>query len=114
MPTKRTFLDIVHHLQHHSSAILMKHLPRLWSDVNTLCFSDLPLKLTVVSLMKMNVLPADSPLKTVFMDAAWDCWEAIQVGLFIIVNDKKVHVIKVNSLLLTERDQNKTRNIYST
>lgn len=114
VPTKNTFLEIVQHLQHYSPIIIMKHLPRLWSDISTLCISDLSLKLKVVSLMKMNVLPADSPLKTVFMDAAWDCWETIQVGLFIIVNDKKVHVIKINSLLLTERDQYKTRNIYST
>ncbi|XP_043600348.1 protein PTCD3 homolog, mitochondrial isoform X2 [Bombus pyrosoma] len=81
VPTKRTFLEIVKHVKHHSPAILMKHLPRLWSDVNTLCFSDLSLKLEVISLMKMNVLPADSPLKTVFMDAAWDCWKSIQFAI---------------------------------
>ncbi|XP_071865828.1 small ribosomal subunit protein mS39 [Bombus fervidus] len=78
VPTKRTFQDIVEHFKHHSSATLMKYLPRLWSDINTLCFTDLPLKLKVLSLMKMDVLPAASPLKTIFMDAAWDCWEAIQ------------------------------------
>lgn len=78
VPTKRTFLDIVEHLKHHSSAILMKYLPRLWSDINTVCIADLPLKLKVLSLMKMDVLPAASPLKTIFMDAAWDCWKAIQ------------------------------------
>lgn len=78
VPVRRTFLEIIKHLRHHSPEILMKHLPRLWSDVNTICFTDLPLKLKVLSLMKMDVLPADSPLKTVFMDAAWDCWISIQ------------------------------------
>lgn len=89
MPTKRTFVDIVQRIKHYSPAVVMKHIQRLWSDIHTLCYTDLPLKLEVLSLIKMDVLPADSPLKTVFMDAAWDCWQAIQVGLFIIVNDKK-------------------------
>lgn len=112
MPTTHCFLEIIKHLEHHSPAIVVKYLQRLWSDIHSLYYTDLSLKLEVLSLMKMDVLPADSPLKTVFMDAAWDCWQAIQVGLFIIVNDKKVHVIKINNLLLTGRD--KTRNIFST
>lgn len=114
MPTTHCFLEIIQHLKLHSPAIVVKYLQKLWLDIHSICHTDLSLKLEVLSLMKMDVLPADSPLKTVFMDAAWDCWQAIQVGLFIIVNDKKVHVIKINNLLLTERDHNKTRNIFST
>lgn len=114
VPSRRIYLEIIQHLKHYSLAISMEHLHRLWSDIYVLCYTDHPLKLEVLSLVKMDVLPADSPLKTVFMDAAWNCWQVIQVGLFIIVNDKKVHVIKINNLLLTDRDQNKTRNIFST
>ncbi|XP_033343654.1 protein PTCD3 homolog, mitochondrial [Bombus vosnesenskii] len=81
VPTTRCFLEIVQHLKHNSPAIVVKYLQRLWLDIHSLCYTDLSLKLEVLSLMKMDVLPADSPLKTVFMDAAWDCWQTIQTKI---------------------------------
>ncbi|XP_068978689.1 small ribosomal subunit protein mS39 isoform X2 [Bombus flavifrons] len=79
VPSRRIYLEIIQHLKHSSSAISMEHLLRLWSDIHALCYADHPLKLEVLSLVKMDVLPADSPLKTAFMDAAWDCWQVIQI-----------------------------------
>ncbi|XP_033174927.1 protein PTCD3 homolog, mitochondrial isoform X3 [Bombus impatiens] len=78
VPTTHCFLEIIQHLKLHSPAIVVKYLQKLWLDIHSICHTDLSLKLEVLSLMKMDVLPADSPLKTVFMDAAWDCWQAIQ------------------------------------
>lgn len=114
MPPRRIFEAIVKHLEHYKEKIQMKHLQRLWLDISTLCFTNFSLKLRVLSLVEMDALPADSPFKTFFMDASWACWNEIQVGLFIILSDKKIHVIKINNLLLTDRDRNKIRNIYST
>ncbi|XP_048268623.1 protein PTCD3 homolog, mitochondrial isoform X3 [Bombus terrestris] len=81
VPPRRIFEAIVKHLEHYKEKIQMKHLQRLWLDISTLCFTNFSLKLRVLSLVEMDALPADSPFKTFFMDAAWTCWNEIQTEI---------------------------------
>lgn len=80
VPTKRLLMDIINELKFHDPHVLIKYIPRLWSDINNYCRMDLSVKLTLIYLMKMDILSADSPLRTIFINAAWNCWNDIKVN----------------------------------
>lgn len=87
IPTKQLLINIINKLKSYEPHVLKKHIPRLWSDINTYCRIDLSIKLILIHLMKMNILSVDSSLRTIFINAAWDCWNEIKVKsiyLFIL------------------------------
>ncbi|XP_031367472.1 protein PTCD3 homolog, mitochondrial [Apis dorsata] len=78
IPTKQLLINIINKLKSYEPHVLKKHIPRLWSDINTYCRIDLSIKLILIHLMKMNILSVDSSLRTIFINAAWDCWNEIK------------------------------------
>lgn len=55
----------------------VQYVLKLWTDIKLLGLTDYPLKIKLISLIDFNSLSADSPLRSTFLDAAWDCWESI-------------------------------------
>lgn len=93
VPTKQLLVDIINEMQYCDPSVLVKYIPRLWSDVNTFCHMEFSIKLIIISLMKNNMLLVNSSLKTIFTNAAWNCW-----------NDMKKQIKlkgKINSIIKT-------------
>lgn len=88
VPSKRVLTEIIEAFKYNSSPDLMKYIPRLWSDMNTYCLVEPSMKFVLLRLIQINILPTDSTLRTNLLDIAWDCWNIIQVGLFIMINGK--------------------------
>lgn len=84
IPSVRLYNDIVNELKFHEEKAVAKYVARIWSDVNLFGYTNLSLKLDVISLMEIACLPAESPLRTVFVDAAWTLWNDIKVGCLFI------------------------------
>ncbi|KOX79803.1 hypothetical protein WN51_11414 [Melipona quadrifasciata] len=78
VPSKWILTEIIEALKHNSSSHLMKYIPRLWSDMNTYCSMESSVKFILLRLIQIDILPADSALRTDLVDIAWDCWNIIQ------------------------------------
>lgn len=79
VPKKGLIKKMIDELNRNTNEIKTKHLPKLWTDLNTYCVQEMPLKLSVINMMKTVVSSTDS--KTSFADAAWDCWKRIKSEL---------------------------------
>lgn len=77
-PRKRVYQYIIDKLQLHEPTIVVKYIVKLWRDINTLNYTEVSLKIAVIRLMRCDLLPADSPLKTEFANAAWNFWNEIK------------------------------------
>ena len=80
VPSKRILTGIIETFKYNSSPHLMKYIPRLWSDINTYCLIEPSTKFILLRLIQIDILPADSVLRTDLVNIAWDCWNMIQVG----------------------------------
>ncbi|KAK1125637.1 hypothetical protein K0M31_005198 [Melipona bicolor] len=78
VPSKWFLTEIIEALKHNSSSHLMEYIPRLWSDINTYCLIEPSTKFILLRLIQIDILPADSALRTDLVDIAWDCWNIIQ------------------------------------
>lgn len=95
VPTKQLLVDIINEMQYCDPSVLVKYIPRLWSDVNTFCHMEFSIKLIIISLMKNNMLLVNSSLKKIFTNAAWNCW-----------NDMKViYLFKLNLIMFAKKVQ---------
>ncbi|CAD1468903.1 unnamed protein product, partial [Heterotrigona itama] len=78
VPSKQILVEIIEAFKYNSSPHLMKYIPRLWSDINTYCTIELSMKFILLRLIQIDILSADSALRTDLVDIAWDCWNIIQ------------------------------------
>nr|XP_034179190.1 protein PTCD3 homolog, mitochondrial isoform X1 [Osmia lignaria] len=81
IPSVRLYTEIVNELKFHEQKAVAKYVARIWSDITLFGYMNLSLKLFVISLMEIACLPAESPLRTVFVDAAWTCWNDIKMEI---------------------------------
>ncbi|XP_012146908.2 small ribosomal subunit protein mS39 [Megachile rotundata] len=81
IPTINLYNKIVKELSLQKQTDVTNYVTKIWLDVLEFGYDDISLKLSIISLMDINNLPVDSPLRSVTMDAAWNCWNTIKSNI---------------------------------
>ncbi|CAK9794674.1 Protein PTCD3 homolog, mitochondrial [Anthophora plagiata] len=97
VPNNRLFKTIINTLKQHDLKLVAKYISKIWTDVNNYNFKDISLKYELLRLMKIDDLPADSPFKTVFVDAALNLWAEIMV---VYSCDYYIQVYRIKKILI--------------
>ena len=78
IPELNLMKEIVRILQSYPSEVVVDYLPKFWSDVVTFGFLNSSLSFDILNMMRKIALPPESPLITLFADAAASVWGLIK------------------------------------
>ncbi|CAK9824805.1 Protein PTCD3 homolog, mitochondrial [Anthophora retusa] len=81
VPNQRLFAEIISSLQQYELKDNAKYVLKIWTDVNNYNSKEIHSKYNVLRMMKIDDLPADSPFKTAFANAALSLWTEIKNGI---------------------------------
>ncbi|XP_076678408.1 small ribosomal subunit protein mS39 isoform X2 [Andrena cerasifolii] len=78
IPELNLMKEIVLILKSYPPEVVVDYLPRFWSDLVNFGFMNSSLSFDVLDMMRKIVLPPESPLITLFADAAASIWDFIK------------------------------------
>ncbi|XP_017796576.1 PREDICTED: protein PTCD3 homolog, mitochondrial [Habropoda laboriosa] len=78
VPNIRLFTTILNNLELHVPEVVVKYILRIWSDLYAFHPKEMSLKVAAMRLMNIDILPAVSPLRTAFTNAALSWWKDIK------------------------------------
>lgn len=88
VPNSRLFTTIMNTLKQYELKDIAKYVLQIWTDVNNYNSKNISVKYEVLRMVKIDDLPADSPFKTAFANAALSLWTEIKNG---IENNLTIH-----------------------
>ncbi|CAK9807450.1 Protein PTCD3 homolog, mitochondrial [Anthophora quadrimaculata] len=78
VPNNRLFRTIINTLKQYELKDIAEYVLKIWTDVNNYNSREISFKYEVLRIMKIDDLPADSPFKTAFANAALSLWTEIK------------------------------------